>query len=144
MFSGELKLLFWNLLIPAEQLTSAIAPTQMWEWHNLYVFSCWGKLYTDSQILRAHQLNTIRLVLHVGSHSSRSLTYMVLRGQAPSYLQELLVYYNPNRPLHYQKAGLLVVCTICKSRVGGRAFNRSLCCWNSSWSWYRDWLPFFF
>ncbi|TWW53788.1 hypothetical protein D4764_0226110 [Takifugu flavidus] len=31
---------------------------------------------------------------------------MVLRGLAPSYLEELVTRYQPNRPLRYQNAGL--------------------------------------
>ena len=51
------------------------------------------------------------------------LTYKALNGQAPSYLTELLVPYNPSRPLRSQSAGLLVVPRIAKIRSGGRAFN---------------------
>uniref|UniRef100_A0A674MAK8 Reverse transcriptase domain-containing protein n=1 Tax=Takifugu rubripes TaxID=31033 RepID=A0A674MAK8_TAKRU len=37
------------------------------------------------------------------------LTYKVLKGLAPSYLEELVTPYQPNRPLRSQNAGLLVV-----------------------------------
>ncbi|TWW66951.1 hypothetical protein D4764_20G0009830 [Takifugu flavidus] len=50
------------------------------------------------------------------------LTYKVLRGLAPSYLEELVIPYQPNRPLCSQNAGLLVVPRV-SSRMGGRAFS---------------------
>ncbi|TWW58995.1 putative RNA-directed DNA polymerase from transposon X-element [Takifugu flavidus] len=51
------------------------------------------------------------------------LTYKVLRGLAPSYLEELVIPYQPNRPLRSQNAGLLVVPRVSRSRMGGRAFS---------------------
>ncbi|TWW55907.1 hypothetical protein D4764_09G0009570 [Takifugu flavidus] len=51
------------------------------------------------------------------------LSYKVLRGLAPSYLEELVIPYQPNRPLRSQKAGLLVVPRVSRSRMGGRAFS---------------------
>ncbi|TWW77382.1 L-aminoadipate-semialdehyde dehydrogenase-phosphopantetheinyl transferase [Takifugu flavidus] len=51
------------------------------------------------------------------------LTYKVLRGLAPSYLEELVIPYQPNRLLHSQNAGLLVVPRVSRSRMGGRAFS---------------------
>lgn len=51
------------------------------------------------------------------------LTYKALSGQAPVYLKELLVPYNPSKALRSQNAGLLVVPSISKSSMGGRAFS---------------------
>uniref|UniRef100_A0A674PHN9 Reverse transcriptase domain-containing protein n=1 Tax=Takifugu rubripes TaxID=31033 RepID=A0A674PHN9_TAKRU len=51
------------------------------------------------------------------------LTYKVHRGLAPSYLEELVIPYQPNRPLRSQNAGLLVVPRVSRSRMGGRAFS---------------------
>uniref|UniRef100_A0A8C5G3G3 Reverse transcriptase domain-containing protein n=1 Tax=Gouania willdenowi TaxID=441366 RepID=A0A8C5G3G3_GOUWI len=51
------------------------------------------------------------------------LTYKALNGQAPVYLKELVVPYNPPRTLRSQNAGLLVVPFISKSSIGGRAFS---------------------
>ncbi|TWW80158.1 26S proteasome regulatory subunit 6B [Takifugu flavidus] len=51
------------------------------------------------------------------------LTYKVLRSLAPSYLEELVILYQPNRPLRSQNAGLLVVPRVSRSRMGGRAFS---------------------
>ena len=51
------------------------------------------------------------------------LTYKALNGQAPSYLKELIVPYQPARALRSQNSGLLVIPRICKSRMGGRAFS---------------------
>ena len=51
------------------------------------------------------------------------LTYKALNGQAPSYLKELIVPYQPTRTLRSQNAGLLVVPIVSKIRTGGRAFN---------------------
>ena len=51
------------------------------------------------------------------------LTYKALNGQAPSYLNELLIPYYPTRPLRSQTAGLLVVPRVSKSRMGARAFS---------------------
>ncbi|TWW80159.1 hypothetical protein D4764_10G0011890 [Takifugu flavidus] len=51
------------------------------------------------------------------------LTYKVLRGLAPSYLEEVVIPYQPNRPLRSQNAGLLVVPRVSRSRMGGRAFS---------------------
>ncbi|XP_056913213.1 uncharacterized protein LOC130539113 isoform X2 [Takifugu flavidus] len=51
------------------------------------------------------------------------LTYKVLRGLAPSYLEELVIPYQPNRPLRSQNAGLLVVPRVSRSRTRGRAFS---------------------
>ncbi|TWW57645.1 hypothetical protein D4764_07G0003640 [Takifugu flavidus] len=51
------------------------------------------------------------------------LTYKVLRGLAPSYLEELVTPYQPNRPLRSQNAGLLVVPRVSRGRMGGRAFS---------------------
>ncbi|XP_056868095.1 uncharacterized protein LOC130513405 isoform X2 [Takifugu flavidus] len=47
------------------------------------------------------------------------LIYKVLRGLAPSYQEELVIPYQPNRPLHSQNAGLLVVPRVSRSRMGG-------------------------
>ncbi|TWW62625.1 hypothetical protein D4764_04G0012720 [Takifugu flavidus] len=49
--------------------------------------------------------------------------YEVLRDLAPSYLEELVSPYHPNRPLCSQNAGLLVVPRVSKGRMGGRAFS---------------------
>ncbi|TWW74563.1 hypothetical protein D4764_14G0005660 [Takifugu flavidus] len=49
--------------------------------------------------------------------------YKVLRGLAPSYLEELVIPYQPNRPLRSQNAGLLVVPRVSRSRMGGRTFS---------------------
>ena len=51
------------------------------------------------------------------------LTFKALNGQAPSYLKELIVPYVPTRTLRPRHAGLLVVPSISKSRMGGRAFS---------------------
>ena len=54
------------------------------------------------------------------------LTYRVLKAlndRAPSYLNDLIVRYFPNRALHSQTAGLLVVPRVSKIRMGGRAFS---------------------
>ncbi|TWW59874.1 hypothetical protein D4764_06G0014040 [Takifugu flavidus] len=51
------------------------------------------------------------------------LTYKVLRRLAPSYLEELVIPYQLNRPLRSQNAGLLVVSRVSRSRMGGRAFS---------------------
>ncbi|TWW82008.1 hypothetical protein D4764_01G0018230 [Takifugu flavidus] len=51
------------------------------------------------------------------------LPVQVLRGLAPSYLEELVTPYQPNRPLRSQNAGLLVVPRDSRSRLGGRAFS---------------------
>ncbi|TWW59183.1 RNA-directed DNA polymerase from mobile element jockey [Takifugu flavidus] len=47
----------------------------------------------------------------------------VLRGLALSYLEELVIPYQPNRPLRSQNAGLLVVPRVSRSRMGGQAFS---------------------
>ncbi|TWW56016.1 Retrovirus-related Pol polyprotein from transposon 297 [Takifugu flavidus] len=47
----------------------------------------------------------------------------VLRGLAPSYLEELVTPYQPNRPLRSQNAGLLVAPRVSRSRMGGQAFT---------------------
>ncbi|TWW77396.1 hypothetical protein D4764_12G0007860 [Takifugu flavidus] len=47
----------------------------------------------------------------------------VLRGLGPSYLEELVIPYQPNRPLRSQNAGLLVVPRVSRSRMGGQAFG---------------------
>ncbi|TWW71520.1 putative RNA-directed DNA polymerase from transposon X-element [Takifugu flavidus] len=51
------------------------------------------------------------------------LANKVLRGLAPSYLEELVIPYQPNRPLRSQNTGLLVVSRVSRSRMGGRAFS---------------------
>uniref|UniRef100_A0A674PEA0 Reverse transcriptase domain-containing protein n=1 Tax=Takifugu rubripes TaxID=31033 RepID=A0A674PEA0_TAKRU len=51
------------------------------------------------------------------------LTYKVLRGLAPSYLEELVIPYHPNRLLRSQNAGPRVVPRVSRSRMGGRAFS---------------------
>ncbi|KAJ0008550.1 hypothetical protein NQD34_015965 [Periophthalmus magnuspinnatus] len=51
------------------------------------------------------------------------LTYKALNGMAPSYLQDAIVPYQPNRALRSQNSGLLVVPRVSKSTVGGRAFS---------------------
>ncbi|XP_042341350.1 uncharacterized protein LOC121942262, partial [Plectropomus leopardus] len=51
------------------------------------------------------------------------LTYKALNGQAPSYLSQLIVPYQPSRSLRSENAGLLVVPKISKSRLGTRAFS---------------------
>ncbi|TWW61852.1 hypothetical protein D4764_04G0004990 [Takifugu flavidus] len=51
------------------------------------------------------------------------LTYKVLRGLAPSYLEELVIPYQLNKPLRSQNAGLLVVPRVSRGRMGGRAFS---------------------
>ncbi|KAL6455951.1 hypothetical protein MHYP_G00358020 [Metynnis hypsauchen] len=51
------------------------------------------------------------------------LTYKALHGLAPEYLQELISYYEPSRPLRSQSAGLLIIPRIHKATAGGRAFS---------------------
>ena len=51
------------------------------------------------------------------------LTYKAFHGQAPSYLKDLIVPYNPTRILRFQNAGSLVVPRVSKSQMGGRAFS---------------------
>ena len=51
------------------------------------------------------------------------LTYKALNGQAPAYLQELVVPYYPSRTLRSLDAGLLVIPRVSKSRTGARAFS---------------------
>ncbi|XP_028454539.1 uncharacterized protein LOC114568999, partial [Perca flavescens] len=51
------------------------------------------------------------------------LTYKALNGQAPSYLEELIVPYCPTRALRSQNAGLLMVPRVSGSRLGARAFS---------------------
>lgn len=51
------------------------------------------------------------------------LTYKALSGQAPVYLKELVVPYNPSRALRSLNAGLLVVPSVSRSSMGGRAFS---------------------
>uniref|UniRef100_A0A8C6MFG0 Reverse transcriptase domain-containing protein n=1 Tax=Nothobranchius furzeri TaxID=105023 RepID=A0A8C6MFG0_NOTFU len=51
------------------------------------------------------------------------LTYKALNNQAPSYIIDLIVSYVPNRALHSQATGLLVVPRISKNRMGGRSFS---------------------
>uniref|UniRef100_A0A3Q3KA17 Reverse transcriptase domain-containing protein n=1 Tax=Monopterus albus TaxID=43700 RepID=A0A3Q3KA17_MONAL len=47
------------------------------------------------------------------------LTYKALNDKAPSYLKDLVEPYHPNRALHSQSAGLLVVPRVHRSRMGG-------------------------
>ncbi|TWW77662.1 hypothetical protein D4764_12G0010520 [Takifugu flavidus] len=47
----------------------------------------------------------------------------VLRDLGPSYLEELVTPYQPNRPLRSQNSGLLVVPRVSRGRMGGRAFS---------------------
>ncbi|XP_065809412.1 uncharacterized protein, partial [Labrus bergylta] len=59
------------------------------------------------------------------------LTYKALNGQAPSHLKELLVPYYPSRALRSRSAGLLVVPTVSKCIMGGKAFSyRAPLLWN--------------
>ncbi|WP_438638150.1 hypothetical protein, partial [Paraclostridium dentum] len=51
------------------------------------------------------------------------LSYKAWNGQAPSYIEDLIVPYHPSRSLRSQNAGLLVVPRISKVRMGGRAFS---------------------
>ncbi|XP_039668677.1 uncharacterized protein LOC120566361 [Perca fluviatilis] len=61
------------------------------------------------------------------------LTYKALNGQAPSYLEELLIPYCPTRALCSQNAELLVVPRVSKSRMGVRAFSyQAPLLWNHS------------
>ncbi|TWW53113.1 R2 Retrovirus-related Pol polyprotein from type I retrotransposable element [Takifugu flavidus] len=62
---------------------------------------------------------------HMITRDGISLTssLSVLRGLAPSYLEELVIPYQPSRPLRSQNAGLLVVPRVSRSRMGGRAFS---------------------
>uniref|UniRef100_A0A8C9XHM2 Reverse transcriptase domain-containing protein n=1 Tax=Sander lucioperca TaxID=283035 RepID=A0A8C9XHM2_SANLU len=66
------------------------------------------------------------------------LTYKALNGQAPSYLEDLLVPYCPTRALRSQNAELLVVPRVSKSRMGGRAFSyQAPLLWNQLPIWVR-------
>ncbi|TWW58968.1 hypothetical protein D4764_06G0004980 [Takifugu flavidus] len=76
--------------------------------------------------------NSLRSLQLIQNAAARVLTGIdkrdhitpVLRGLAPSYLEELVVTpYQPNRPLRSQNAGLLVVPRVSRSRMGGRAFS---------------------
>ena len=59
------------------------------------------------------------------------LTYKALHGQAPSYLEDLIVPYHPNKTLRSQNAGFLAVPRVLKSSMGGRAFcYRAPLLWN--------------
>lgn len=51
------------------------------------------------------------------------ITYKAIKGMAPSYLQDVIVPYQPNRTLRSQNASLLVIPRISKSTVGNRAFS---------------------
>lgn len=51
------------------------------------------------------------------------LTYKAINGMAPSYLQEAIVPYQPNRALRSLNAGHLVIPRVSKSTVGNRAFS---------------------
>ena len=60
------------------------------------------------------------------------LTYKAINGRAPEYIKDLLVPYNPPRPLRSQNTGLLVIPRISKTTVGGRAFcYRAPLLWNN-------------
>lgn len=48
------------------------------------------------------------------------LSYKVLRGRPPSYLEEPIAPDHPNRPLRSQSTAVLVAPRIFKSRLGGR------------------------
>lgn len=50
------------------------------------------------------------------------LTFKVLRGQAPLYLEKLIAPDHPNRPLSSESAGLLELLRIFQSRMGVWAF----------------------
>ncbi|TWW78155.1 putative RNA-directed DNA polymerase from transposon X-element [Takifugu flavidus] len=75
--------------------------------------------------------NSLRSLQLIQNAAARVLTGIdkrdhitpVLRGLAPSYLEELVIPYQPNRPLRSQNAGLLVVPRVSRSRMGGRAFS---------------------
>ncbi|TWW67895.1 hypothetical protein D4764_02G0009360 [Takifugu flavidus] len=60
------------------------------------------------------------------------LTYKVLRGLAPSYLEELVIPYQPNRPLSSQNAGLLVVPRVSRSRMGAKHLATRPPCYGTS------------
>ena len=67
------------------------------------------------------------------------LTYKALNGQAPSYLKELIIPYNPTRTLRSQNAGFLVVPRVSKSRMGARAFSyQAPLLWNQLPVWVRE------
>uniref|UniRef100_A0A8D0CS33 Reverse transcriptase domain-containing protein n=3 Tax=Sander lucioperca TaxID=283035 RepID=A0A8D0CS33_SANLU len=66
------------------------------------------------------------------------LTYKALNGQAPSYIEELLVPYCPTRALRSQNSELLVVPRVSKSRMGARAFSyQAPLLWNQLPTWVR-------
>ncbi|TWW53028.1 hypothetical protein D4764_0258600 [Takifugu flavidus] len=75
--------------------------------------------------------NSLRSLQLIQNAAARVLTGIgkrdyitpVLRGLAPSYLEELVIPYQPNRLLRSQNAGLLVVPRLSRSRMGGRAFS---------------------
>ncbi|TWW56079.1 Nucleolar protein 4 [Takifugu flavidus] len=60
------------------------------------------------------------------------LTYKVLRGLAPSYLEELVIPYQPNRPLRSQNAGLPVVPRVSRSRMGAEHLATRPPCYGTS------------
>ncbi|TWW78410.1 hypothetical protein D4764_11G0005310 [Takifugu flavidus] len=86
--------------------------------------------YCDS-LLSGCPNNSLRSLQLIQNAAARVLTGIdkrdhitpVLRGLTPSYLEELVTPYQPNRPLRSQNAGLLVVPRVSRSRMGGRAFS---------------------
>ena len=67
------------------------------------------------------------------------LTFKALNSRAPLYLKELIIPYRPNRALRSQNAGLLVVPTVSKARLGGKAFSyRAPLLWNQLSPWVRE------
>lgn len=51
------------------------------------------------------------------------LTYKTFKNQASSYVEDLMIPFYPNRPVHSQREGLFMVPRASKSRIRGSIFS---------------------
>ncbi|XP_042349014.1 uncharacterized protein LOC121947898, partial [Plectropomus leopardus] len=124
----------------AEKLVHAFVTSRLDYCYSL-LFGCPNKSLRSLQLVqnadarvltgsnKRDHISSVLASLHWLPVKSRSefkillLTYKALNGQAPSYLSQLIVPYQPSRSLRSENAGLLVVPKVSKSRIGTRAFS---------------------
>lgn len=103
--------------------------------YHLWIVAKVRKIFTQHDADLGNSLRSLQLIQNAADRvlSYPNPTCMVLKYQAASYLEELIVPYHHNSSLFSQNAGLLVVPRISSSIKGVWALScQASCCWTGS------------